>query len=105
MGSVSRLTVVCCAIFFSVVSVSTRAAESNSVSVPELHQRVGVLLGEIDQIRRVLGIYPPPERVFMIRDAETRQVFYQAQTLFRKSNTLAQEIAGISPPAEKAFFP
>jgi hypothetical protein len=47
----------------------------------------------------VLGVQPPPERDFVIRDATPRQVFFQAQTLFRKCNTLAQEIAGISRQA------
>ncbi len=98
-SSVVSCAAVCCAILLSLIPVQVRGADAGEISIPELHQRVGGLLSEIDQIRRVLGILPPPERDFVIRDAEPRQVFFQAQTLFRKSNTLAQEIAGISRQA------
>ncbi len=89
----------CLAITVSLLPVPAPASEAVEVSIPELRQNVGLLLNEIGQIRRVLGIQPPPEREFVIRDAEPRQVFFQAQTLFRKCNTLAQEIAGISRQA------
>ena len=79
-------------------SLSATAAQA-AVSIAELDRNVRGALSEIEQIRLVLGIQPPPEREFVIRDAEPRQVFYQAQTLFRKCNTLAQELAGISRQA------
>lgn len=81
-----------------IAPLSVTAAQS-AVSIADLHTNVRGALGEIEQIRLVLGIQPPPEREFVIRDAEPRQVFYQAQTLFRKCNTLAQELAGISRQA------
>ena len=62
-----------------------------------------VVLADIEQIRQVLGKRPPRSRSFSLADAEPRQVYFQAQTLFRKCNLLAQEMAGVShvspPPA------
>ena len=95
---VSRI-VVFCATTIVLASGPVRAQESQSISMSELRQDVAILLAEIESIRRVLGIQLPPDREFVIRDAEPRQVFFQAQTLFRKTNTLAQEIAGISRQA------
>ncbi len=88
------------------VSQPSLAAERDdaqqAIQIPQVHQEVGVVLKEIEQIRLVLGIQPPPERDFVLRDADPRQVFFQGQTLFRKCNTLAQEIAGISRQAPAA---
>ena len=71
-------------------------AHADTVTSPQVFQEVEALRADIETIRRVLGIRPPRERTFRLRDADERQVFYQAQTLFRKCNSLAREIGGVS---------
>lgn len=61
-----------------------------------VQQNVGTLIAEVEQIRAVLGKRAPRARTFKLADAEPRQVFVQAQTLFRKCNHLAREVAGVS---------
>ncbi len=74
-------------------------SEPTEITSPHNYQNVGALLNDIEQIRRVLGKRPPRERSFELHDAVPRQVFFQAQTLFRKCNTLAQEMAVVSREA------
>lgn len=70
---------------------------------PELLQSVEQLRAEIELIRRHVGKRPPRERTFRLEGANATQVYFQAQTLFRKCNRLAQQYAGASrqapPPA------
>ena len=79
------------------MSHNVRSAEIN---VGELFKSVTELRAEVEQIRTVMGEPLPPSREYRIHDAVPRHVFYQAQTLFRKSNQFAQQIAGVSrqPP-------
>ena len=70
-----------------------RAAE---IDANELFRSVTELRSEIEQIRQVIGEPLPPSREYRIHDAVPRHVFYQAQTLFRKSNQFAQQMAGVS---------
>lgn len=85
----------CLAAAFMVANV--RSAE---IDARELFKSVTELRGEIEQIRIVMGEPLPASREYRIHDAVPRHVFYQAQTLFRKSNQFAQQIAGVSrqPP-------
>ncbi len=68
----------------------------DAATPPRVYQEVGALVEDLETIRGVLGIRAPRERSFRLSEAEPRQVFFQAQTLFRKCNSLAQEIAGLS---------
>ena len=88
-------SLLCLAAVFMVANV--RSAE---IDAGELFKSVTELRAEIEQVRAVMGEPLPPSREFRIHDAVPRHVFYQAQTLFRKSNQFAQQIAGISrqPP-------
>lgn len=74
-------------------------AQQDAPTDAQVYQEVGVLMKEIEQVRQVLGIRMPRERAFELSNVEPRQVFFQAQTLFRKCNTLAREVAGISREA------
>ena len=80
------------------LAVHARAAETDAV---ELFKALTELRSEIEQIRTVMGEPLPPTREFHIHDAVPRHVFYQAQTLFRKSNLFAQEIAGVSRQSQR----
>ena len=57
----------------------------------QLHQQIGQLRADIELIRQHLGKRSPRHRTFKISNAETRQLFFQAQTLFRKCNHLAMD--------------
>ena len=74
-------------------AVHARAAQ---IDAAQLFKSVSELRSEIEQIRVVMGEPLPPTREFRIYDAVPRHVFYQAQTLFRKSNQFAQQMAGVS---------
>ncbi|MDE0064406.1 MAG: hypothetical protein OXP09_18250 [Gammaproteobacteria bacterium] len=78
-------------------SANARTAE---IDTAQLFTSVAELRAEIEQIRVVMGEPLPPSREVRIHDAVPRHVFYQAQTLFRKSNQFAQQMAGVSrqPP-------
>lgn len=70
--------------------------ETAAIEPPRVYQEALILREEVEQIRRYLGIRPPRERSYKLKDALPRQTFYQSQTLFRKSNQLANELAGVS---------
>lgn len=93
----SRFVAICA--FSATLALTQTAAAENAVSVPDLYQNASKLVMEAEQIRLVLGVRAPRERRFKLQDAEPRQVYFQAQTLFRKCNVLAQEIAGVSRQA------
>ena len=90
-----------CATLLSTFLVITpsNAVSAEDVDAAHVFQNVGTLLNEIEQIRQVMGVCSPRARVFRLENAEPRQVFFQAQTLFRKCNVLAQEVAGVSRQA------
>ncbi len=71
-------------------------AETQAIIPPQVYQEALRLRDEVEQVRQVLGKRLPRERSFTLSDALPRQTFYQAQTLFRKCNQLAQEVAGVS---------
>jgi hypothetical protein len=73
-----------------------------SLSPAQLLQDVDELRAEIEQIRLTIGKRLPRDREFKLSKVSTRQVYFQAQTLFRKCNRLAQEVAGVSRQAPKA---
>ena len=69
-------------------------ARSVEIDTAQLFKSVTELRAEIEQIRVVMGEPLPPSREVRLHDAVLRHVFYQAQTLFRKSNQFAQQMAG-----------
>ena len=77
----------------SLVVTNARAAQ---IDTAELFRSVTELRAEIEQIRVVMGEPLPPSREYRVDGAVPRHVYYQAQTLFRKSNLFAQQIAGVS---------
>ena len=97
----SRLLIILLAAF----SMSAaHAQEGETLAIDQItdnhvYQQVGVLRNEIEQIRLLVGERPPRSRSFRVSDVQPRQVYFQAQTLFRKANQLAQEIAGVSRQA------
>ena len=93
----SRLLPLLC-LAVALVAANARAAE---IDAGELFKAVTELRAEIEQIRVVMGEPLPPSREYRIHDAVPRHVFYQAQTLFRKSNQFAQQIAGVSRQASR----
>jgi len=97
-------------VWLGALGVCGSLAHAEGINPPQLYQNVGTLANELEQIRQVMGKRLPRKRSFSLADVEPRQVYFQAQTLFRKCNSLAQEVAGISrrapPPApEQAISP
>ncbi len=77
-------------------SFAADEAETTEVTPPRVYQEARALRQEVDHIRRVLGERAPRARSFTLSGALPRQTFYQSQTLFRKCNQLASELAGVS---------
>lgn len=106
-----RLTLVlkrCCNVLLVAIAsgyaVSTMAAAPadaalKEVTPAEVFQQVGILNNEIEQIRQLMGVRPPRSRDFRVSQVEPRQVYAQAQTLYRKVNQLGREVAGLSRQA------
>ncbi len=86
-------------LFLAPLCAVAEEAEASEVTPERVFQEVEVLRAELEVIRQVLGIRPPRQRTFRLQGADERQVFFQAQTLFRKCNSLAREIAAISRQA------
>ena len=80
------------------LAVNARSAEINAGG---LFKSVTELRAEVEQIRVLMGEPLPPSREYRLHDAVPRHVFYQAQTLFRKSNQFAQQVAGVSRQAAR----
>ena len=108
--SVARLAVfnrLLIALLAAVGACTAHSQEGETLAVDQItdshvYQQVGVLRNEIEQIRLLVGERPPRSRSFRVSDVQPRQVYFQAQTLFRKANQLAQEIAGVSRQAPDA---
>ena len=81
---------------FFAIAIAAANARAAEIDANELFRSVTELRSEIEQIRQVTGEPLPPTREYRIHDAVPRHVFYQAQTLFRKSNQFAQQMAGVS---------
>ena len=91
----SLLCLVSSLLCLGVASLAANAGAAE-IDTAQLHKSVTELRAEIEQIRVVMGEPLPPSREVRLHDAVARHVFYQAQTLFRKSNQFAQQMAGVS---------
>lgn len=81
-------------LFSVLLGLSVSATET--VAPPDVYQAVRALQSDIEAIRFVMGRHPVADRGWVIYAAEPRHVYYQAQTLFRRANQLAQELAQAS---------
>ncbi|MGI9328425.1 MAG: hypothetical protein ACR2PZ_24630 [Pseudomonadales bacterium] len=88
----------CLALCFPAATLA-QDKRASELQPAQLLQNVATLREEIEQIRLTIGKRLPRSREFKLADVEPRQVFFQAQTLFRKCNRLAQEVAGVSRQA------
>lgn len=77
-------------------TAATPATGEDSITPPQVYQAVAQVTADIGLVRAVMGRPVLTSQPWIVEEAEPRHVFYQAQTLFRKSNRLAQEIAGSS---------
>ena len=85
-----------------VATVATAGRED--VEPPEVHARLMVLRADLEMIRFEMGKPPPESRRTVISNVAPREVYFQASTLFRKSNRLSfehtREIADTPLPPE-----
>lgn len=65
-----------------------------AITPADVLARVQLLSAEVGEIRRVLGKPERKQRVMTVRGAAPREVYFGAQSLFRKSNDLAYEVTG-----------
>ena len=79
------------ALFSVAVAASTIAAEETTPA--HVYQAVVQLGGDVDLVREVMGRPESTIDPWIVVEAQPRHVFYQAQTLFRKANRLAVELA------------
>lgn len=95
---------VCFLIFWLTVIApvgTPQADEAGQITPQDVFKAVVELRSEIEQVRVVMGRPKPTPRSFRVRDVEPRHVYYQAQTLFRKANQLAQDVVGITRQAPR----
>ena len=88
-------------LFLAVAAVAAANARAAEFDADELFRSTTELRSEVEQIRQVIGEPLPPTREYRIHNAVPRHVFYQAQTLFRKSNQFARQMAGVSRQSPK----
>ncbi len=68
----------------------------NAATAADAYAEAELLLRELERIRQYMGVRAPRDSESRMRGAEPRQVFYQVQGVFRKSNLLAQQLTGVS---------
>ena len=73
---------------------------ADEVTPAHVYQAVDRLAREIVLIRAISGAPQLEAKPWVVRAAQPRHVYYQAQTLFRKSNRLAGEVAGVERSVE-----
>jgi len=67
-------------------------AEMTPLITPtEVYQKVQVIGAEIELIRLEMGVPATTKETFMVTNAQPREVYFQALTLFKKSNRLLFE--------------
>ncbi len=77
------------------------ASGTDEVAPPEVYQAVRQVSQDVELIREVMGRSKPEAPVWVVDHAEPRHVFYQAQTLLRKTDRLAHQLTGeegVLPP-------
>lgn len=65
--------------------------QRQTVGPPEVYAQVGVIRAELEAIRFVMGRPKNTQQEIAVRGAEPREVYFQALTLFRKSDRLCFE--------------
>ncbi|MCE2461429.1 MAG: hypothetical protein J4F38_11695 [Pseudomonadales bacterium] len=88
---------------------STAIAEEETTSA-HVFQAIAQLGADVDLVREVMGRPESTTDPWIVIEAESRHVFYQALTLLRKANRLALEVteeqrAGLLPAAEGEIEP
>ncbi|MDH3641541.1 MAG: hypothetical protein OES38_05565 [Gammaproteobacteria bacterium] len=68
----------------------------DTVTAADAYAEAELLLRELERIRQYMGVRLPRSSESRMRGAEPRQVFYQVQGIFRKSNLLANQLSGVS---------
>ena len=69
-------------------------SEVSEVSEADVFRQIADFVDLVEQVRFHTGTAQPLSRKVRIRSTAPRHLYYQAQTLFRKSNQLAREWAG-----------
>ncbi len=85
-------------VVFSILVASTNpAVHAEDAATPaSVFAEAELLLRELERIRQHMGVRPPRSSESRMTGAEPRQVFYQAQGIFRKANLLANQLTGVS---------
>lgn len=85
----------CLGLAAAAASANNVSADDRSVQPPDVFQAIELLQTEVENLRFAMGIPQLDRSPWRVRFATPRHVFYQAQTLYRKVNQLAREIAGV----------
>ena len=85
----------------ALAAVGFHAVADEEITPAHVYQAVEQLSANVDLVRDVMGRPEITTEPWVVVDAQSRHVFYQALTLLRKANRLADELAG----AERAAPP
>ena len=82
------VTLVCLCVFSSVISAP------KAITPSDVYSKVSTLSHNIELIRKALGRPKTNKALIIVKDASPREVYFEAQVLFKKSNRLTDEILG-----------
>lgn len=85
----------------ALATLGFHAAADEEITPAHVYQAVEQLSANIDLIREVMGRPETTTDPWVVIDAQPRHVFYQALTLLRKANRLAEELGAagrVAPP-------
>ena len=86
---------------FALTTMGFHAAADEEITPAHVYQAVEQLSANVDLVREVMGRPEATTEPWVVIDAQPRHVFYQALTLLRKANRLADELGA----AERAAPP
>ncbi len=85
---------VLCGVVTTHAAEDTGSADSSEVREADVFREIATFADLVEQVRFHTGTSQPLSRKVRVRSTAPRHLYYQAQTLFRKSNQLAREWAG-----------
>lgn len=107
LGSIEKLTVSLIGLVLF-ASIAT-AREPADVGPPEVYARLTVLRADLEKVRFEMGKPQPAPHVVEISNVSPREVYFQAETLFKKANRLGfehtREVVDSIPPPNDSIVP
>lgn len=90
----SAVIFVACSTANAQQSASLQANETNDITPSDVLAKVQMVREEINLIRLAMGQPAEKQTLVTVSNAKPREVYFQAEALFQKSNRLAHEVAG-----------